>query len=776
MNSRLLLHAAMLVVVVAACAQRLSGADAGTLTIDGRDFTQTMSAPGTTTAGVPSAPQHGVGRVIPVTLPGTVVVERAARMPPGATLATLSVRVPGDFPVDGRVSLPLKDKDGLWFESHSVDPVTPGLWQDLRFPVTIGHPDVRPVGHSAVWDDYHAGRVAAIGVQISGNGSWTGAIEIRRLLLSGDAAPAPAGRPWLRQLTQTSAGPARAYRVFELSFLPSFAVANPCDPDELAIEGVFTDASGKTWVVPAFYDQPQRRELGRDLVEVLQEQGRGSWRVRFTPLGSGEHYWSLRARHRGRALGTARHGFDVLPGDAHGFVGPSAKDPRFLESADGAFFYPIGQNIHAPFDRLSARILKVPVLPHRGTFAYDDYFAKMAANGENTVVVWMCNWWLSIEWNRTWKGFGGLNDYHLGNAWRLDYVLDAAARKNIQVMLVLDNHGKYSRYVDGEWSSSPYNKDNGGPCASPEDFFAGKSSLPIYAKLIRYIAGRWGGHPNLLCYVLISELNLVGSSAEFHDHPDRASWLQRVCNEFDAVDAYRRPRAIQFSHDHRAIDPVIAKLPGIGIVLGNAYRQSGSLIPLVLGTSRLDVSRLKPNMIIEYGGSWEGTTPARLHADLHTAMWANAMTPSPGAPMSWWFDIIDRRNLYGEFLSLSRFMAHEDRRGLELRTVELKPLSGSSAEQVEALALIGKRMARLWIYDRASTTLLPRPELAQTHAGIVLAVPGLDRGRYRLGFWDTREGRETSVTHADCHQGVLRFTAADFAIDCAIKIDWADDR
>lgn len=776
MTGGLVLRMLVLVTMVVAGAYRVSSAEAGSLTIDGRDFGPVVTAASAQKTAAPLVSQNGADLVVPLTLPGAVGIEWRGRMPHGARLATLSAKIPVDFPLAGRVSLSLKDKDGLWFESHSTDPLTPGTWQELRFSVAAGHPDVHPVNHSAVWDDYHVGRVTAIGVQVHGHESWSGAIDIRRLVLSGEAARIADSKPWLRHLTQTSVGPAQAYRVFELSFLPTFAVANPCDPDELAIDGVFSDTSGKTWVVPAYYDQPQQRELGRDQVEVLQEQGRGCWRVRFTPLTAGEHHWSLRARHRGKDLSTARHALDVLPGSAHGFVRPSAKDPRFLESADGRVFYPIGQNIHAPFDRLSARILKVPVLPHRGTYAYDDYFAKMAANGENTVVVWMCNWWLSIEWNQTWKGFGGLNDYHLGNAWRLDYVLDAAARKNIHVMLVLDNHGKYSRYVDGEWSSSPYNKDNGGPCASPEDFFAGKSSLPMYAKLIRYIAGRWGGHPNLLCYVLISELNLVGSSAEFHDHPDRASWLQRVCNEFDAVDAYRRPRAIQFSHDHHAIDPVIAKLPGIGIVLGNAYRKSGSLIPLVLGTSRHEVSRLKPNMIIEYGGSWEGTTPARLHADLHTAMWANAMTTSPGAPMSWWFDIIDRGSLYGEFLSLSRFMANEDRRGLDLRTQELTPSSGSNAEQIAAVALVGKQMARLWVYDRAASAVLPRPELARVHVGVVLVVPGLDPGRYRLGIWNTREGREASVTHADCSQGVLRFTVPDFAVDCAIKIDQEEAR
>src|SRR5258708_15228145 len=38
----------------------------------------------------------------------------------------------------------------------------------------------------------------------------------------------------------------------------------------------------------------------------------------------------------------------------------------------------------------------------------------------SSVVIWMCNWWVSLEWNSKWKGYGGLTDYNLANAWKLD--------------------------------------------------------------------------------------------------------------------------------------------------------------------------------------------------------------------------------------------------------------------------------------------------------------------------------------------------------------------
>ena len=56
--------------------------------------------------------------------------------------------------------------------------------------------------------------------------------------------------------------------------------------------------------------------------------------------------------------------------------------------------------------------------------------------------------------------------------------------------------------------------------------------------------------------------------------------------------------------------------------------------------------------------------------DLHAGLWANAMTGTAGAPFFWWFDYIDRYDLYGEFRRLSMFMAGEDRRARELQTVE----------------------------------------------------------------------------------------------------------
>ncbi len=698
------------------------------------------------------------------------LTSRTAPAPVLLGTVTLDVHVPDDAPPDLDISVFLKDKDGIWFQCRVDGSLRRGVWQTVEFDVSPASAHVQPVGHRAAWNCYYSGHTTEIGIGLFSAGETAVRILVDHLAVTPFApTPAPIQVYALRVLTPTP----KAYERCELAFNLSQPVANPFDSQQIAVDAVFRTPSGRTMAVPAFYYQPYARLLGTDQVETVSPDGPASWRVRFTPLETGKHTWKLTITAGTQRLETKEHSLVVAQGEPHGFVRVSQSDPRYFETADGSFFYPIGQNIHAPFDRRGAKMLGVPILPNRGTFAYDHYFEKMAANGENAVIVWMSNWWVSVEWSRDWQGFNGLSDYNLGNAWRLDLLLDAAQAHGIHVLLVLDNHGKLSKYVDSEWDSNPYNARNGGPCARPEDFLLGAKPFDIYRKRLRYIVARWGSHPNLLGFEVVSELNLVGTSPAFRGDPSHRAWCRRVVEYLNEADAYHRPVTVQYSNDWRTVDEKVASMPGLSFLVGDAYKAGGEIAPLIVETADRNGRFGKPTFSAEFGGNWNGTTPARLHADLHTGLWANCMTGSAGAPFFWWFDFVDKFDLYGEYRALAAFMKGEDRRGAGLTTMVL-PVRETNDGRVTLAALAGVvatgDRAMLWVYDTFAAEVMPEERFARLQTGAVVTVPGLAPGLYEIELWDTFRGTVTKRETVAANAAGLTVSLPDFKIDVAAKL------
>ena len=53
-----------------------------------------------------------------------------------------------------------------------------------------------------------------------------------------------------------------------------------------------------------------------------------------------------------------------------------------------------------------------------------------------------------------------------------------AYNRGIYLMVSLLNHGAFSTLFNSEWASNPYNAANGGPLATPADFFTNLDAVP----------------------------------------------------------------------------------------------------------------------------------------------------------------------------------------------------------------------------------------------------------------------------------------------------------
>ena len=161
---------------------------------------------------------------------------------------------------------------------------------------------------------------------------------------------------------------------------------NRFDPAQVRLDGEFVAPDGGTIVMPGFYT----REFTRALVggyEHLTPRGQAQWRVRMTPTQPGTWRMALGRDDAGRQRR------DRLA-DLRGRVRPhriatascaaARATPRYLRFDDGTPYVAIGENV-CWYDG-------------RGTFAYDDWFAKLAAQGVNYVRLWMPSWAFGLEW------------------------------------------------------------------------------------------------------------------------------------------------------------------------------------------------------------------------------------------------------------------------------------------------------------------------------------------------------------------------------------------
>jgi hypothetical protein len=103
--------------------------------------------------------------------------------------------------------------------------------------------------------------------------------------------------------------------------------------------------------------------------------------------------------------------------------------------------------------------------------------------------------------------------------------------------------------------------------------------------------------------------------------------------------------------------------------------------------------------------------------------------------------------------------------------VELAPRIGTAeTPALGAIALVSERNARVWVYDRAATTVLPASG-ATSYAQIQVLVPGLPPGPYRVGVWDTRLGKELATLSCTGLATGIMVDLPPFTVDCALKID-----
>lgn len=542
--------------------------------------------------------------------------------------------------------------------------------------------------------------------------------------------------------------------------------SNPFDEVGTTVAAEFVSPGGRTIAVDAF----AMRDYARSLVggyEKLAPISELQWHVRFTPTEAGTWRWRPIVRTDAGATPGEWSPFGVADDGAArtGMVRRSARDPRYLEFEDGSPYFPIGENL-CWYDG-------------RGTFAYDDWFAKLRAQGVNYVRLWMPSWAFGLEWiERDGSGTviaSSLGDYgdRLGRAWQLDYVVEAARRHGIQVMLSIQNHGAFSLTNNSEWGDSPYNVANGGPLAAPRDLFGDPEARAFFRQRLRYIVARWGYAENIMTWELWNEVDLVDQPAI----ETVAAWHREMAAYLRDRDPFDRLISTSTGQED-AITPssrfnALWELPEIDFVQAHFYAFGGAAADFTDAFRRI-ANRLKrfdkPLLIAEAGVDFRGpaeTIEVDPHGDgFHDLLWAAPFVEAFGSGMTWWWDnVIDPLDLYAHFGALAKFVEGVDFPAegfVAERTTQ--PADGKT---LKVMSLRGSRRVLVWIKN--ASHLWHSPDVSEI-AGATLTLGSLAAGEWRVRWMDTRSGVE-SVETARSDGGEMRLNIPIFARDIGLRLE-----
>lgn len=478
---------------------------------------------------------------------------------------------------------------------------------------------------------------------------------------------------------------------WQLQFQPRVTPVNPYAPDIYRCDLLVSTADGRE-SYPGFYLQPMRlMDCGSH--EEARTDGPGHFAIRWRPRRPGTYQLQLQIN-----AADQQHTIELPPAIISGtasdpFIKRDSRDARFFSTGDGHFYWPVGQTIASITGSRASSRYNTKTTPERGSFAYRSYFERFARAGVNYMEIWMSTWNASLEWSPDRPHYYGLGRYNQFHAARLEQMLDDAWQRKIRLVLNLRNHGQLinPKAGESEWLDNPYNMKNGGPCKTSNDFFDDPAAWKYQQALRRYIIARYADHPGVMCWKLFSEIDLtdLGIQAirrKMGDITPLIRWHQQTCDEWHAWDHYDHPVATHFATDMHNADPRLCRVAAIDCILLDAYHNPGrrrwqppamgDLMADSLYHQRFGCARYgKPVFVTEYGGALHDHNKNKLLVEHQTGRWQALVSGHAAAPMLWWHEWVDQLDHFHALRAIRNFVAGEDLRGANARSVQLQASS-----------------------------------------------------------------------------------------------------
>ncbi len=435
------------------------------------------------------------------------------------------------------------------------------------------------------------------------------------------------------------------------------------------------------------------------------------------------------------------------------YVRVSPRDHRYLELTNGAPYIPNGLNMIAP--------------PREGFEVYEEWLAKLAANGGNYIRVWLSNPFWDVEHDKS-------GVYDEAKARLIDRMLEMCRKHGIRVKMTMEHF----RSIGGgtqAWADKPlHHVSRGGPAQSIANFFDGEAPRAQFRRKIEWYANRYGDQPMVYGWELWNEVNAVRGGnylawtevmlAELRRRFPRNLVLQSL-GSFDTArvrETYRRHSTMpanDLAQVHRYLDLGasldICKGP-MDVLAADSVREIAGNNPK------------RPILLAESGAvEPKHTGPFKLYATdtagilLHDVLFAPFFAGAAGAGQIWhWDAYVAKNNLWHHF---GRFA--ESVKGLDPAAESFEP-SMAQHDRLRVYVLKGRRTLLAWCRDAKNDWM---PELRDGEKPETLRRVVVDLGAVKARSARIYDPWANRWSKASVKNGKVRLPA--FSRSIVIRID-----
>jgi len=458
----------------------------------------------------------------------------------------------------------------------------------------------------------------------------------------------------VQQLT----GPVRLYEKAEFQISVRDTFSQPYDSRVVALNMILESPSGKPLFLPAYYES--------------QAEGTSLWKTRFAPQETGTYNYQFELIRNGTQNDISPIGEFMVEGSDHdGFLHTDGFWTLKFDS--GKPFRGIGENVG-----WEARTWEDP------KWTYDYLLASLSENRANFFRAWMCPWNFPVAWpevSSTSRYTSSEEYFNPSGIRRLDEVVDMIDSLGLYMMLAMNHHG--GLIEGGEWEHNRYNKANGGPAATPTEFFTSAEAREMFKNQLRYLVARWGYSTHIGAWEFFNEVDnavYFGQDSILIPHQAVTDWHREMASYLKSIDPYGH--IVTTSVSHREIEGLYA-LEELDLNQMHVYKRTRQIPE---GIRMYDRKYSKPFSWGEFGYEWDWNKDfsefaGEMDHDYEIGLWYGLFSPTPILPMTWWWEFFEERNMTPYF----RHVAEINDRMLEA--------GGGSFEQREATAGVAEAYA-----------------------------------------------------------------------------------
>jgi len=507
------------------------------------------------------------------------------------------------------------------------------------------------------------------------------------------------------------------YESLILDINTASAFTDPYNPADIKVDVVITAPDQSQIMLPCFYKSGI--------------SGNSQWEGRFTPRQEGQYSYNVEVYVNDVLDGFSDTlGLTVTSSTKDGFVTLNSPGNYYSFIHDsGRRFRGIGENIGWEGE---------------GGYSYDDLLPLLYANGMNFMRTWLIspkNPGSGLEWDN-------LGNYNQSAATRLDELMTMCGTNGVYLMLSIDNHNEFmtSTHLE-QWPDNPYNAANGGPCATPDDFFTNATAKDYYKRKLRYMVARWGYNPYLCVWEFFNEVDYLNQD-EGVPVSDIAAWHDEMSIYLKSIDPYDHILTTSLSHNDYS---QLWNLSNMDFTQRHLYGSTDGIYSTI---TSYESSYNKPFVAGEFSLHWEGPWAVGTHQqyarELHMGLWRGMFSPTPILPLTWWWDWHAGWGDYYIFGSASNFMANI----LANNEDSIEELSVSTSPNIEEMGLAAGEDMFVWIRNSSGSSTT-----------VTMTITGLTNGTYELNYYEPWAGTYSSPVYETVTTGTLQSTTSSLADD-----------